>query len=89
MRMLPSSASRRSSQRAWWVREVRLGRFCKRAVEQDVAAAHVVFVSALGQPFERVLAYRPQHSEARVAAGHPLCPKQAVVQERLDTIDDV
>ena len=54
-----------------------------------MAAAHGLAVAALGQPLERVLADRLQHPEAGLAGGHGLRPKQAVVQQRLDTGDDV
>ena len=66
-----------------------LGLLGEREIEAGVAAAYVVAVAALGQPLERVLADRLQHPEAGLAAGHWLRPKQVVVQERLDAVDDV
>ncbi len=54
-----------------------------------MAAAHLLAVSALGQPLERVLADRLQHPEAGLTARHRLGPEQVVVQERLHAVDDV
>ena len=67
----------------------RLGRFGKLAVEVGVATADFLAVAALGQPLERVLADRLEHSEAGLAAAMRLRPEQVVVQERLDPVDDV
>lgn len=72
-----------------WSEKCGTGRFCERTVEACVAAAHVIAVATVGQPLERVLADRPQHSEAGLTARHRFRPEQVVVQERLDTVDSV
>ena len=61
----------------------------KPEVEAGMAAAHGLAVAALGEPLERVLPHRLEHSEAGLAFGHALGAKQAVVQERLDPVDHV
>src|SRR5215468_5135653 len=55
----------------------------KPEIEVGVAAARRLAVPALGEALERVFPHRFQHSEARLALGHALGTKQAVVEERL------
>ena len=61
----------------------------KPEVEAGMVASYGLAVAALGEPLERVLPDRLEHSEAGIAFGHALGAKQAVVQERLDPVDQV